>query len=61
MKYRKFTLTTHLYDVTSALTPIPQEHSLDSLNELCKKEGWRVVTSLYTVSNTSVLLLEKKK
>lgn len=56
MEYRKFTLTTHLYDST----PIPEEHSIDNLNELCKKEGWSVITSLYTVNNTTILLLEKR-
>ena len=57
MKYRTFTLITYINENT----PIPTEFHIDRLNELTKKEGWRVVTSLYTVGNTSILLLEKKK
>ena len=57
MKYRIFKLMTSI----SATTPIPTELHIDRLNELTKKEGWRVVTSLDTVNNTSILLLEKNK
>ena len=57
MKYRKFTLTTFLYDEKD----VSKENHIDTLNELCIKENWRVVTSLYTVGNTSILLLEKTK
>ena len=56
MKYITFRLITSI----NKTTPIPTEFHIDRLNELTKKEGWRVVTSLYTVNNTSILLLEKK-
>ena len=39
---------------------IPQENSLDGLNKLATG-GWRVVTTLFNVSNRTHLLLEKNK
>ena len=57
MKYTTFKLITYINEKT----PIPTEFHIDALNALTKKEGWKVVTSLYTVGNTSILLLEKKK
>jgi len=57
MKYTIFKLITYINETT----PIPEGFHICRLNELTEKEGWRVVTSLYTVGNTSILLLEKNE
>lgn len=55
MKYRIFILITQVKN-----DPVPQENSLDALNKLAIGD-WRVVATLFNVSNRTHLLLEKKK
>jgi len=57
MKYRTFKLMTGV----SQSTQIPKEFHIDTLNELTKKENWKVITTLRSVNGISILLLEKKK